>query len=105
MIPKAIKYQIDQYIEAGVTPSSFLYAILTNDLMVAIQKADDINKLHIPDIVAYLRNYLPVGSYGNIGAVLGWLQAHRHGAESIKEAIAHDRDRRRVYYEGRRTSS
>ncbi len=104
MIPKAIKYQIDQYIEAGVPPGGFLNAVLTNDLMVAIQKADETNKLHIPDIVTYLLNYLPPIAYGNAKNVTDWLHAHADRAEWLSDAIAHDRDRRKVYYEGRRTS-
>lgn len=104
MIPQAIKYQIDQYIEAGVPPGGFLNAILTNDLMLAIQKADETNKVRIPDIVTYLLNYLPTAAYGNTKNVSEWLQAHRDKADWLSDAIAHDRDRRRVYYEGRRTS-
>ena len=103
MIPRHIKFQIDQYLESGISPSGFLGEVLRNDLITAIQKADDTNKVHIPDIVIYLLNYAPIGSYGSAKDVKDWLQAHRDGEDWVKESIARDRTRRKVYYEGRRT--
>ena len=53
MIPRAIKEQIDDYIEQGVPPAGFLYACLCNNLQDAVVIAGDENKSHIPDIMSY----------------------------------------------------
>jgi len=103
MIQRDIKFQIDEYIENGVPLGSFLYAVLTNDLITAISKADDVNKLHIPDIVTYLLNYLPSVAYGSEKNVKDWMLDHKNEEDWLAEDIERDRIRRAVYYEGRRT--
>lgn len=99
MIPRAIKQQIDDYIERGVPPGGFLNACLVNDLEEAVGRADDNNKHHIPDIVSYLLNYCPVLCWGGRLKVSEWLEDSRSKPDSLKAAIAWDAVRRSMYYE------
>ena len=73
MIPKHTKYQIDQYVSNKIPPGGFLYALLTNDLLETISKADEINQLYIVDIVKYLYNDVPAICWGSEEKVKEWL--------------------------------
>jgi hypothetical protein len=99
MIPRDIKQQIDNYIDEGIPPGDFLWAVLVNDLREAIIAADDINRYALFDIVVYLENYVPVVSWGSLDKVTLWLKAHSEFRQSIQDAIAYDMSRRKEYYD------
>jgi hypothetical protein len=56
---------LTRYIEEGIPPGDFLTAVLCNDLMDAIGKADSENIRNLPAYAAYLYNKAPIGSYGS----------------------------------------
>jgi len=63
-----------QFALQGRLPSkgSFVWACITNDLSLAVGKADQHMTDRIEDIVMYLNNCFPVGCWGDEEAVKGW---------------------------------
>ena len=65
MIPEHTKYQIDEYVKHQIPPGSFVMAVLSNDLMEAFMRADDINLHYMRDIVKYVYNDIPSCCWGS----------------------------------------
>ena len=65
MIDKNIKDSLSRYVEQGIKPGSFLTAVLENDLMEAMGRADAINRYNLYDICTYIYNELPGRMWGN----------------------------------------
>lgn len=63
------------YIEKGTPPGHFMTAVLSNDLMGAMGRADDINRHRIFDICAFLHNEAPIGCFGSPERVKDWIEA------------------------------
>ena len=64
---------LDYYAKHRVPTGGFLHAVLSNDLMAAIVKADEDNIQDIYEIVIYIINNLPIKSYGSPENVKAWL--------------------------------
>lgn len=75
MLPFDTKEQIDNYVEHKIPPGGFLYAVLSNDLMKAVMKADDRNIHCLLDIMRYLYNDTPSGCWGSPKEVKEWLNS------------------------------
>jgi hypothetical protein len=54
-------------------PGSFLTALLSNDLMGAMGRADEENAARIKDWCTFLYNFTPAGSHGSPERVRAWL--------------------------------
>jgi hypothetical protein len=67
------KLEFDQYRDFGRCPTDFTYAVLTNNLMDAFGRADEANLKDLADIVAYIKETMPVGAWGSPEKVAGWL--------------------------------
>lgn len=72
-IPDYMCDAIERYLNAHVSPGSFLYAVLCNDLKGACQHADhnNIKRLHV--YVAYFYNCAPMNAWGSPEKVEKWL--------------------------------
>jgi len=68
---------LNRYIEHGIEPGSFLYAVLSNDLKGAVGRADHNNQRLIFEYVAYLYNYCPADCWGSPEKVENWLKAFK----------------------------
>jgi hypothetical protein len=75
ILPHHMRSGMKLWIERGIEPGSFLTAVLCNDLMTALGKADDINCHRLFDYGVYLYNYAPSGCYGSPEKVARWLAA------------------------------
>jgi hypothetical protein len=62
------------YVDRQYEPGSFMMAVLTNDLYGAVCRADTVNKQHLPEIIKFVLNELPPGSYGSVANVRLWLR-------------------------------
>jgi len=70
-----IKEEINDYVQHRTPPASFLQAVLENDLMNAVGRADDENLKRLPSIVHYIYwNVVPISCYGSKEAVATWLE-------------------------------
>ena len=64
------------YYNEGTPPGGFLLCVLENDLKGACSRADEMNKRALWDIVNYLYNVFPMGSWGSKEIVSHWLAYH-----------------------------
>lgn len=62
------------YLEEGVRPGGFLYAILTGDIEDAKARADLLNLVHIPDFLDFLETEAPRAAYGSVEKVEAWIK-------------------------------
>ena len=56
---------LQRYFEHGIEPGSFMTAVLCNDLKEACGRADDINRHMLFEIVKWLWNEAPSGTWGS----------------------------------------
>jgi hypothetical protein len=73
-IPDNIKESLQRYVDKGIPTGSFLQAVLENNLMGAVGKADYINKHLLPEICSYIYNQLPSISHGSPENVQKWIE-------------------------------
>ena len=73
-IPEHMVEAIYNYVELGIPPGGFLTAVLSNDLMGALGKADDQNMVSLPAWGRLLYNHIPGAAYGSVKAVNDWLK-------------------------------
>ena len=64
---------IGRYVDHKVPPGSFLTAVLANDLMESIGRADSINRTTIGEICMFIHNEIPGNCHGSYGIVEKWL--------------------------------
>lgn len=69
-----IKQALDNYGTDGIPTGGFLRAVLSNDLFLALRKADIDNQHDIFEIVHYVYNELPGNCWGSKEAVAAWLK-------------------------------
>ena len=72
-----IRQALDKYAAEGRPIGGFLAAVLSNDLMNAIGRADEENRRDLFEICAYVYNDLPAPCHGSREKVREWL--HREG--------------------------
>ena len=68
LIPEYMQGGIIRYYSNGYGPGDFLTAVINNDLIEAVSRADATNKNHLHDYVMWFYNYAPSGSWGFPGA-------------------------------------
>ncbi|KKM74720.1 hypothetical protein LCGC14_1397480 [marine sediment metagenome] len=73
MISEYTKEDIDQYVSNHIPPGDFLRAVLENNLMEAMGRADKNNQTAIFDICTYIYNHVPFDCHGSKEKVEAWL--------------------------------
>lgn len=68
---------IDRYVMDGIPTGSFLQAVLCNDLMEAMGRADMGNRLALFEICDYIYNETPSGCHGSPEKVRAWREMKR----------------------------
>ena len=74
-IPDRMQAAITRYVENGITPGSFLTAVICNDLQTACAKADDENIHIIPAYAAYFYNEAPSDCWGSFEKMKSWCES------------------------------
>ena len=72
---------IDRYVNDGIPPGDFLFAVLSNNLKESFKRADSNNCRYMADIVRYLYNYVPSACWGSPESVKTWLDFKRQQRE------------------------
>lgn len=62
-----------EYIDSGIRPGDFLTAVICNDLVQAVAKADDTNMANLPAFASYLYNEAPRQCWGSDEAMKRWI--------------------------------
>ncbi len=83
-MPPRIAEGLAQYAREGREPGSFLRAVLSNNLLQAITRADLESLACLHDIVLFVCNELPARSWGSSAAVHEWIRCH----DTAREAAA-----------------
>jgi hypothetical protein len=65
---------INDYVTDGLKPGSFTRAVLANDLMEAVGRADMVNLKRIPAICTYIYCEVPSVCRGSYAAVEIWIR-------------------------------
>jgi hypothetical protein len=73
-IPKTTRSALQQYVQRGVMPGSFLCAVLSNDLMGAVAYADNENMRNLRDIAMFVYNEVPSSAWGDKNKIRQWIQ-------------------------------
>lgn len=74
-LPEHMRETFRLYIENGIRPGSFTQAVLENDLMGAMGRADDINRVRLFDTCVFLRSHAPIGCYGSPERYADWIKS------------------------------
>lgn len=73
LIPEHMRDGMRRYIENGIKPGSFQVAVLSNDLMEAFKRADDVNATAMQNYARFLYNHAPCGCFGSPAHVTDWI--------------------------------
>lgn len=76
-IPDRMMNGIDNYVNHRLEPGGFLSAIIENNLVSAIFRADDENIRNIPAYVAYFYNEVPSVCWGSREKMKEWLNGQK----------------------------
>lgn len=76
-IPEGMHDGIVLYLLHGLFPGSFLRAVLENDLREAVNRADDLNLVALPQYVRFFYNHAPIASVGSPERVEAWIEQKR----------------------------
>jgi hypothetical protein len=72
-LPEHMQGAMQRYMEYGIEPGSFLTAVLCNDLMGAVGRADSINRDRLNDYATWLYNNAPPPSFGSREKFEAWI--------------------------------
>ncbi len=73
-LPPRMAGAMQRYIERGFPPGSFLEAVLSNDMMGALGRADAENRAALHDYGVFLYSYAPGGCHGSPDKVRDWIK-------------------------------
>ena len=76
-LPIGLQDGMKRYIEQGYQGGHFLYYVLSNDLIGAVNRADSENIKLLPDIVKWIYNEAPSGCFGSDVKVKAWLDSFK----------------------------
>lgn len=83
-IPSHLMGAIDRYIEHGLPPGGFLTAVITNDLAGAFNRADNLSKEYLEDIVTYFWNYTPARCWGSLTNLREWMENKQRPVSNVQ---------------------
>ena len=72
-LPAHMRRGAIDYLTKGLRPGSFLYKTLSNDLVGAFGRADDVNILHMREWAEWLYNSCPRDAWGSEEKVEAWI--------------------------------
>lgn len=68
-VPEHTRETLRMYVEEGYDPGGFVTAVLCNDLMGAVSRADSTNIRYLRDIAMFVYNRVPSRAYGGPGLI------------------------------------
>ena len=84
-IPEYTKQAIDDYVKKGIPTGDFLKAVLANDLMRSVGRADHNNRAALHEICSYVYNEIPSRCHGSYEIVNSWIDKFLFIKKSKKE--------------------
>ncbi len=83
-LPEGLRGGAQRYIESGIEPGGFLSAVICNDLLGAVGRADATDILELPKIVRWFYNEAPGDCWGSRDAMHQWVQSLRTAEKLLK---------------------
>jgi len=74
-LPDRLRHGMQRYVDHGIEPGSFLMAVLENDLIGAVNKADPDNFKDLKTIVNWFHWELPARCWGTKDVVENWIRS------------------------------
>lgn len=71
-VPEHTQGALRRYVEQGMYPGGFLEAVLTNNLMAAVARADSENQAALIGICMFVYNEVPSAAWGNVDKMHEW---------------------------------
>lgn len=75
ILPKHMQDAMRRYMEDGIPPGSFLEAVLSNDLLGALSRADHVNVSLLYAYGEFLYTEAPILSYGCKDRYKAWIES------------------------------
>lgn len=75
LVPGHLWPGLERYFVDRIEPGQFLVSFLSNDLMLAVGRADEVSFAALPDLCKFLYNYAPALSHGSKAVMDAWLTA------------------------------
>ena len=73
-IPPRIKKAIDRYQKEGIEPGGFVRAVLADNLVEAVLRADSESLKALPEICRYVFNHVPNARWGSPELTEAWIR-------------------------------
>ena len=73
-IPPAVLAALTRYKDFHVNPGSFVRAVITNDLITSVQRADSKSLKALPQIAAWAFTELPNEAWGSCEKFAAWAE-------------------------------
>ncbi len=73
--PERMKEGIRNYILEGLEPGLFLQAVISNDLIGAVLRADPVNAPLVKQYALWFHHVAPMRSCGSRASMLAWIEA------------------------------
>lgn len=73
-IPGYTREALQRYVDNKILPSGFLLAVLSNDLMGAVGRADVDNSMALVSICKFIHNRMPGNSWGSEDKVYEFIE-------------------------------
>ena len=77
VLPERFRHGLELWIDEGVPPGSFLRRVLENDLYGAVVAADMQSRRELSELVLWIAQNAPPGSWGSPRAVIAWQEHMR----------------------------
>ncbi len=77
LISPVIKQSLEDYVELGFPTGDFLAAVISNDLMDAVGRADKVNIRVLRSICGKIYKEFPHGAHGSREIYKDWIEAKR----------------------------
>jgi hypothetical protein len=71
-VPDHLRAGLVRYFSDGIMPGSFLQAVLCNDLIEAVRRADPSSRSALPSLIDFLMMHAPAQAWGSRERVLAW---------------------------------
>jgi hypothetical protein len=71
-LPLHMQGAMQRWVENGIHPGGFLTAVLENDFVMAVSRADSVNKQNLVAYVTWLTTHAPYGCWGDRENVSNW---------------------------------
>ena len=88
-IPPRMMPAIERYVNQGIQPGDFLTAVICNDLVLAVGRADEENMANLPAYVRYFYNETPGTCWGSKEKMAAWVRKFEGKCVSDPKVVEH----------------